>query len=123
MERKNEKGGKEMKTIEKIAKECVSKKGEILEYEIGNCVVISRCIVRELEKEGLSYPEDVHIISPMLKVKGGFDIGYHEAVILPKKRLIIDTQLWQIKSKKPTDLKRRKVIFSFEEYKKKGLIW
>jgi hypothetical protein len=113
-----------MKKLETIAKDCVLAKGEDLKYDIGNCVTISRCIVKQLEKNGLKYPFDIHIISPMLKERKGFAFGYHEAVILPKKRLIIDTQLWQLnKNTKPTDLQKRKVVFTYDEYKRKGLIW
>lgn len=88
----------------------------------GNCIFISREIVKNLEKQGFRFPEDVHLIEPTLSVKGGVAFGNHQAVILPKHKLIIDTQLWQIDDKR-TPLKSRKVIFNLEEYKKKGLRW
>ena len=106
-----------------IAKECVRKTGETNRYDTGNCVDISRCVVTELEKKGLEYPDDIYVIEPVFKEGGKTTFGYHQAVILPKKRLIVDTQLWQLSGIKPTNLKTRKVVFSYDEYKNKNLSW
>jgi hypothetical protein len=114
------------KGLEIIAKDIVKKVGEWDEEKnacTGACIKISEQIGENLSQNGYKFPDEVHLIEPMLKVKGGFAFGEHKALILPKQKLIIDTQLWQMNKQKPTDLKKRKVIFTFEEYKKKGLTW
>ena len=108
--------------LEEIAKYAVLDIGEVDERGLclGRCNEISKEIIRRLVEQDFTYPDDVDIITPLLLEAGGYASGLHKAVILPKQRLIIDTQLWQI-GKKRTNLNSRKVIFSFKEYEDRGL--
>lgn len=111
--------------IERIAKESVYSIGE-WDYKkgicSGSCERISINIMRKLEKQGYQYPSEIYLIEPLLFIDGGFSSGFHKSVILPKQKLIIDTQVWQVTNKR-TDIRTRKVIFTFNEYKGKGFSW
>ena len=89
---------------------------------LGNCKHISVRIAKKLEELGYIFPEELYMIEPSLFIDGGYTIGDHWSVILPEQKLIIDTQLWQI-SRRKTTLSSRKVVFTYKEYKERGLSW
>jgi len=85
----------------------------------GECANISDHIKKHLKDKGIK--------SNMMDVThkdGGIVGDDHSSIYLPKQNKIIDTQVWQFlnkKSGKPdSEISKRKVIFTPEEYKKLG---
>jgi len=112
--------------LERIAKEAVVQLGEVdrIGNSLGNCSKISQLILNRLVDLNYKIPEEASILTPSFREKdGGFSTGMHVAVVLPRQKLIIDTQVWQYTVKRIVGLNGRKVVFTYNEYKEKGFMW
>jgi hypothetical protein len=96
--------------VDKQAKRSVERYGDLDEqgYCAGNCQKISERVAR--------YIPDSKVVR---SIPSDYIGAQHRAVLLPNNK-IVDTQVWQYKEKKPTDLESRKVVFTKDEYEKEG---
>ena len=90
-------------------------------YSLGRCKLISEKIREILIKDYKYKEKDLKLIQPILTLNGNIIQSYgHFSLLIISQKLIVDTQYWQYF--RFEDLKRRKVVFSLNEYKEKGFI-